>query len=331
MPRPLARVLALLELLQSGGVRTVGELAGRLEVDERTVRRYVGHLLDLDVPVESVRGRYGGYRLAPGYRMPPLMLTEEEALAVLLGLVAGRRTGLATATAAASETAAAKIRRVLPERTRLRLDSLLGSLAFTAPAGEAAALDATVLLSVADAVGHHRPVAVRYTSGAGRSSERTLHPHGLVVHSGKLYVTATEPATGEERTFRLDRMSGARVLPGSFTPPAGLPGPARRLLTGFATAPYRHEVSLRIQGPAERIHTRLPPGVAVVTELPLDDGADPAAERWCRAELRVERLDWLPGVLAGLDLPFVVERPDALRGLVEDLARRLGESARRDP
>ena len=91
MARPAARVLTLLELLQSGGVRTVAELAGRLGVDGRTVRRYVDHLIDLEVPVESVRGRYGGYRLAPGYRMPPLMLSDEEALAVLLGLVAGRR------------------------------------------------------------------------------------------------------------------------------------------------------------------------------------------------------------------------------------------------
>ena len=82
MARPAARVLTLLELLQSGGVRTVAELADRLGVDGRTVRRYVDHLLDLDVPVESVRGRYGGYRLAPGYRMPPLMLSDEEALAV---------------------------------------------------------------------------------------------------------------------------------------------------------------------------------------------------------------------------------------------------------
>lgn len=81
----------MLEILQRGGTRTVAELAERLDVDERTVRRYVDHLLDLDIPVRSVRGRHGGYRLSPGYRMPPLMLTDEEALAVLLGLVAGRR------------------------------------------------------------------------------------------------------------------------------------------------------------------------------------------------------------------------------------------------
>jgi len=84
MTRPTARVLALLELLQAGGTHTVGELAGRLGVDERTVRRYVTHLTDLDIPVRSVRGRYGGYQLAPGYRMPPLMLTDDEAVAVLL-------------------------------------------------------------------------------------------------------------------------------------------------------------------------------------------------------------------------------------------------------
>src|ERR1700712_956754 len=103
MARPTARVLTLLELLQSGGVRTVAELADRLQVDERTVRRYVDHLVDLDVPVESVRSRYGGYKLAPGYRMPPLMLTDDEALAVLLGLIAGRRAGLLTTTGTANE------------------------------------------------------------------------------------------------------------------------------------------------------------------------------------------------------------------------------------
>src|SRR6202050_5744465 len=108
MARPAARVLTLLELLQSGGVRTVAELADRLGVEGRTVRRYIDHLLDLDVPVESVRGRYGGYRLAPGYRMPPLMLSDEEALAVLLGLIGTRRATLQPDTAVAVESATAK-------------------------------------------------------------------------------------------------------------------------------------------------------------------------------------------------------------------------------
>ena len=265
MTRPAARVLTLLELLQSGGVRTVAELAGRLGVDGRTVRRYVDHLLDLDVPVESVRGRYGGYRLAPGYRMPPLMLTDEEALAVLLGLVAGRRAGLMTATGTAGETAAAKIRRVLPERLARRLDTVLTSLAFTAPPGEFAAPDSSVLLGIADAVRHHRPVSIRYTAADGRRSDRTLHPYGLVTHSGRWYVTGADPAIGEDRTFRLDRIADARTLPGSFEPPAGL-DPAQRVLSGLATAPYRHQVTLRIQATAGQIRARLPASVANIEE-----------------------------------------------------------------
>ncbi|NEA46734.1 YafY family protein [Streptomyces sp. SID10815] len=330
MPRPVARVLALLELLQSGGTRTVTELAGRLDVDERTVRRYVGHLVDLDVPVESVRGRYGGYRLAPGYRLPPLMLSDDEALAVLLGLVAGRRAGLTTTMGTASETAAAKIRRVLPERLSRRLDALLGSLAFTDRPGETVAPHSTVLLAIADAVSHHRPISIRYTAADGRRSERTLHPHGVVAHSGRWYVTAADLTADEDRTFRLDRITEVRILPGSFEPPAGL-DPAERVLTGLATAPYRYEVTLRIQGTAEQIHTRLPAGVAIVTELPSPSSADPQTERWSRVELRVERLDWLPAVLASLDRPFLIERPDELRDLVEALAERLRNSARRSP
>jgi predicted DNA-binding transcriptional regulator YafY len=330
MSRPTARVLTLLELLQSGGVRTRAELADRLDVDERTVRRYVGHLIDLDVPVESVRGRYGGYRLAPGFRMPPLMLSDDEALAVLLGLVAGRRAGLMTATGTASETAAAKVRRVLPDRLGRRLDALLGSMVFTAPPGESAAPETVILLSIADAVRHHRPISIRYTAADGRRSQRTLHPYGLVAHSGKWYVTGADPAIGEDRTFRLDRITSARTLPGSFEPPAEL-DPAQRVLTGLAATPYRHEVTLRIQGTAEQIRTRLPASIARVEEPPTASSADSQTEHWSRVELRAERLDWLPAVLASLDLPFIIERPAELRDLVAALADRLLHSARRKP
>ncbi|MFC9435364.1 helix-turn-helix transcriptional regulator [Nocardia sp. NPDC057030] len=323
MPRPIARVLTLLELLQAGGTRTVAELAGRLEVDERTVRRYVDHLLDLDVPVESVRGRYGGYRLAPGYRMPPLMLSDDEALAVLLGLVAGRRAGLLTATDAASETAAAKIRRVLPDRLGRKLDAVLGTLAFTAPPAASAAPETTVLLTIADAVRRHWPISVRYTAADGRRSERTLHPYGLVAHSGRWYVTGADPAIGEDRTLRVDRITEARTLPGSFDAPTGF-DPAQSLLTGLATARYRYEVALRVQGTAEQIRTRLPAGLAIVTESPSASDAQP----WSRVELRAERLDWLPAVLASLDLPFVIEQPAELRPLVLAFADRLTKSAR---
>ncbi|KOG62544.1 MULTISPECIES: helix-turn-helix transcriptional regulator [Streptomyces] len=327
MPRPTGRVLTLLELLQSGGTRTVAELADRLGVEGRTVRRYVDQLIDLDVPVESVRGRYGGYRLAPGYRLPPLMLSDDEALAVLLGLVAGRRAGLTTTDRTASETASAKIRRVLPKHIARRLDTLLEALAFTDRPGEFDTPDAEVLLTIADAVHHRRPVSIRYTDRDGQRSERTLHPYGIVAHAGRWYVTAEDARIGEDRTFRLDRIADARTLPGSFEAPAG-PGPAQRVLSGFATAEYRHEVTLRIHGTVEQIRARLPAGVASLEEYAPVADEDRATERWLRVELRVERLDWLPPVLASLDRPFVIERPDELRDLVITLAERLTSYAR---
>ncbi|WP_197038456.1 helix-turn-helix transcriptional regulator [Herbidospora cretacea] len=323
MPRPTGRVLTLLELLQSGGTRTIAELADRLGVEGRTVRRYVDQLIDLDVPVESVRGRYGGYRLAPGYRLPPLMLTDDEALAVLLGLVAGRRAGLTTTERTAGETASAKIRRVLPPHLARRLGTLLEALAFTDEPAAPDTPDAEVLLTLADAVRHRRPVSIRYTDRDGRRSERTLHAYGIVSHSGRWYVTGEDHRIGEERTLRLDRIQDVRTLPGSFEAPADH-DPARRLLAAFATAAYRHEVTLRIHGTVEQIHARLPAGVATVAA-----DEDPATEHWRRVDLRVERLDWLPPLLAALDRPFVVDRPDELRDLVIALADRLTSSARR--
>lgn len=327
MARPTGRVLTLLELLQSGGIRTMAELANRLGVDGRTVRRYVDHLVDLDIPVEAVRGRYGGYRLAPGYRLPPLMLNEDEALAVLLGLAAGRRTGLPAATGTAGETAAAKIRRALPERLAGRLDAVLESLAFTAPPGESATADTGVMLAMADAVRHRRPISIRYTARDGRRSERTLHPYGIVTHAGRWYVTGTDPGIGQDRTFRLDRIADARTLPGSFDTPVGL-DPAQRVLSGLAKAAYRHEVTLRIHGTLEQIRARLPASVASVQDPAPTEGTSPHTERWLHVEVRAERLDWLPPVLASLDRPFVIERPDELRDLVIALANRLTTSAR---
>ena len=284
-------------------------------------------LIDLDVPVESVRGRYGGYRLAPGYRLPPLMLSDDEALAVLLGLVAGRRAGLTTTERTANETASAKIRRVLPKHIARRLDTLLQALAFTDQPGEWDHPDAGLLLTIADAVRHRRPVSIRYTDRDGRRSERTLHAYGIVAHAGRWYVTGKDVKVGEDRTFRLDRIAAAKALPGSFEAPVG-PGPAQRVLSGFATAEYRHEVTLRIHGTVEQIRAHLPASVASLEEHEPAAGQDPAAEHWLRVELRAQQLDWLPRILASLDRPFVIERPDELRDLVIALADRLTSYAR---
>ncbi|MEU6221175.1 YafY family protein [Streptomyces sp. NPDC047022] len=335
MTRPTSRVLALLEILQTGGTRTVADLADRLGVDERTVRRYVDHLIDLDIPVRSVRGRYGGYHLAPGYRMPPLMLTDEEALAVLLGMVTGRRAGLAAAPEAATESATAKIRRVLPERLGRRLDALLATLDFTAPSRPAVTPETETLLLLAEAARHRRPVALNYTAWKGRHSRRTVHPYGIVAHSGRWYVTGADSASGEVRTFRLDRIENATALAGAFDVPSGF-DPAARVLSGIAEAPHLHEVSLRVHGTADDIRSRLPAGIATVTGIPAGPaphGSSGTGDEsgWVRVKLRAERLDWLPALLAGLDRPFAVEHPDALRDQVRDLARRLSAYADAEP
>lgn len=313
-------MLALLEILQSvGGTRTVGDLAARLGVDERTVRRYVVHLGDLGIPVRSVRGRYGGYWLAPGYRMPPLMLTDDEALAVLLGLVAGRRAGMVTTSAAAAESAAAKVQRSRPEALQRRLDALLQTADFTVRSRPVVELETSVLLLLAEAVRDCRPAAVSYASSDGKRSERTVHPYGIVAHSGRWYVTGADSASGETRTFRLDRIRAAELQAGTFELPDGFDA-TERVLSGLAEAPHRHAVSLRVKGTAEQVKSRLPGEIATVHDIADVDG-------WVRVRMQVERFDWVHPLLAGLGLSFAVEHPEALRGSVRSLADLLAAGA----
>src|SRR3954467_15568885 len=148
--RPTARVLTVLELLQSYGRMSGAELARRLEVDIRTVRGYIETLQDLGIPVEAERGRYGAYRLRPGFKLPPLIFTEDEALALTLSLLLARQSGLAT-TAPAVAGVLAKVERVLPATTRARVQAVEQTVVFasgasqvTPPAATVAALSAAV-------------------------------------------------------------------------------------------------------------------------------------------------------------------------------------------
>ncbi len=331
MARPTSRVLHLLELLQSAGTRTVGELAERLGVDERTVRRYVEHLLELGIPVEAIRGRYGGYRIAPGYRMAPLMLSDDEAVAVLLGLLQARAGSAARAFDAgaadtAAETAIAKIRRALPPVSAHRVDALLDAAVF-APTAEAPIPDASVLLTVADAVRSRRPLALRYRSVDGAPSGRTVHPYDLVAHRGRWYLVALDLERQAERTFRLDRIRSARPLHGSF-PSRPDHDPVAQLIERFANAAYEYRVTLRIQATAERIRAHLAPSVAVLQRIPGDD-ADAGELPWHRAEIHAAQLDWIPSVIAALGCPVVIEGPEELRTLVRQVAERLAAAAER--
>jgi predicted DNA-binding transcriptional regulator YafY len=317
MARPTARVLALLELLQDGGTHTVASLAARLEVDKRTVRRYVEHLLDLDVPVRSVRGRYGGYRLAPGHRMPPLMLTEEEGLASVLGLLAVGRMGLVSGSDMTAENAAAKIRRVLPGPYADRIDALMGALNLTLRDRQAVPLDSEVLLLLAEATRQRRPVAMGYRSGARQDSARTIRPYGLVANRGRWFVTGADLGSGEIRTFRVDRVSLPKLLEGTFETPPGF-DPAAQVLEGIASTPRRFDVRLRVQGSPQEVLKLFPQGLIV---------AEPDEDGWSRVRLTAERLDWVPAVLARLGRPFEVHAPEELGEELRDLAGRLLDAA----
>ncbi|GAB3331253.1 YafY family protein [Micromonospora halotolerans] len=318
MARPTARVLALLEILQAGGGFTLADLAGRLGVDERTVRRYAAHLADLGMPVEARRGRYGGYRLAPGYKLPPLMLTDEEAVAVMLGLVAANRAGLATAGGAATESATAKIRRVLPAVLARRIDSLLATVDFTAQVRQPASPDIEVLLVLAEAARHQQAVSIAYTTWHGRSGERRLDPYGLVFHAGRWYVTGHDHHRGAVRTFRLDRIGAARPVPGRFDIPASF-DPTTQVLAGLAAVPYAHDISVVLHTSLAQAQRRIPPSVGTLTEVP--DGV--------RLTARVERLDGAAQMLAGLGWPFTIDRPDELKDEIRALAARLRTDAGR--
>ena len=334
MVRPTARVLALLELLQAGGTLTAADLAQRLAVDERTVRRYVEHLRDLDIPVDAVRGRYGGYRLARHYRMPPLMLTDEEALAVVWALLLSRQSGSGPASPLALHSAAAKVRRVLPAAAARRIDAVIDTVDFAAAGredgetsngrdGRADDGSAQILLLLAEAAKDRRPVTFGYTVRQGQAAQRSVQPHGVVAHRGRLYLTGFDVVRQALRTFRLDRIDGVRLLEGTFAVPAGT-DPVQQVIGPLSAAPWRYDVSFRIRADIARIRTRIPETLASVTPVPA--GAE-AGDGWLRVFLRAERLEWVAGTLAMLDRPFVIESPQALHETVAALGHRLTAAA----
>jgi len=316
--RPTGRVLAMLELLQTGGQRTVGELAARLGVEERTVRRYAGHLADLGIPVEAQRGRYGGYRLLPGYKLPPLMLTDDEAVAVVLGLVAAEREGLATTDHAATASALAKVSRVLPRPLGRRLESLLSTAQFTTPVRTTAPAVADTLLALASAAQAQRTVVIAYTAWDGRESQRELDLYGLVFHAGRWYVTGHDHGRDDVRTFRLDRIASVRQGDGGYVVPADFDA-RTQVVSGIAAVRWSHEVSVVLHTTLADAVERLPPSVGRLSGHV--DGV--------LLQARAERLDGMARMLAGLGWDFEVIAPDALRREVLALSDRLRASGER--
>ncbi len=200
MSHPLTRVLTLLELLQSHPRLTGRELADQLGTDVRTVRRYAAHLRDLGIPVAAERGRHGGYCLARGYRMPPLVLTNDEALAVVVGLLAAERLGMSMTTPAHSG-ALAKIERVLPRGLREPLAAIRETLSFTTNTVTAQAPETGVLLALAQASRARTVVRMSYRSWQQEQTERDLDPYGVVFHRGRWKCGRTRPPARQPKNL----------------------------------------------------------------------------------------------------------------------------------
>jgi predicted DNA-binding transcriptional regulator YafY len=318
MSHPLTRVLTLLELLQSHVTLTGAELADRLGTDVRTVRRYTAHLRDLGIPVEAERGRYGGYRLARGYRMPPLVLTNDEALAVVLGLVAAERVGMGTTTATSG--ALAKIERVLPQALREPLAAIRESLEFTSTAVIGQAAGAGILLTLAQATRGSRTVSINYQSWRQQHTQRDVDPYGVVFHNGRWYLVGHDHLRDTPRTFRVDRIESATPQARDFTVPDDF-DPVAHLTAALSQVPYRWQVEVTIHGPVDAIARRLPRSAATLT----------ATTTGVLMRARAERLDGMAHLLASLEWPFTIHHPAELRQALKTLANQLAEAAQREP
>jgi predicted DNA-binding transcriptional regulator YafY len=301
-----ARVLVLLEALQDQASMTGPELATRLGVDVRTVRRDVVSLQDLGIPVEAERGPAGGYRLRPGYRMPPLMLSAAEATAVALGLLAARRDGLD------ADGALAKIRRVLPDEVRRRVEALEQTLSFTATGHDAMPPRGENLLLLADAALRGRRVHAVYVTSDGERSERELSPYGVVSHRGRWYVPAHDHGRDARRALRADRFRSVQLGGAGKPPPPDFDAVAFVSRT-LARVPWTHEVEVLLHTPPADAAAHFPPTLA---EL------EPSGEGTL-LRMRAESLDWVAGLLAGAGCAFTIHRPDELRRSVRALAERL--------
>ncbi len=316
MQTPTGRLLELLELLQERPLTTGREIADRLEIDARTVRRYIDALQGLGIPVEGQRGVGGGYRVRPGFRLPPLMLSGDEAVVVVLGLLAARRQGLESSEGSV-DGALAKLHRVLPDPLRRRVEALETTLGFTAAEREGAPVQSDVALLLAEAVRRRLRVGFRYTAFAGEETTRDVSPQGLVVHSGRWYLAAFDHGRDDRRTFRVDRMSRVALGDGPWrAPPKGFDAVAH-VSRSLANVPWRWEVVVLLDLPLDEAARRVPATVAELVG---------AGEGRTQLRMRVGSLDWMAGVLARLGCRFTIEAPDELRESVAALADRLTRS-----
>jgi predicted DNA-binding transcriptional regulator YafY len=311
-----ARLLRLLSLLQTHRDWPGTELAERLNVTTRTVRRDVERLRELGYPVHATMGPAGGYRLGAGTSLPPLLLDDDEAVAVTVGLRTCAASGV-SGIEEASLRALTKVEQVLPSRLRHRIETLENAMVTIPPRG-GPTVDAAVLTAVSAAIRAAETLRFDYVGHHGAPSARTAEPHRLVSWGRRWYLIAWDVGRGDWRTFRADRMSLRTPNGPRFThrePPDGDVAAYLRRTIGRDIWPYRSR--LRVHAPASRIAGRVD---GVVT--PVDDDT-------CLLELASDSLDLVALVAGMLDADFDVESPPELARHLRKLSDRFAGAAER--
>lgn len=315
MSQPTTRVLALLEMLQAREVTGGAELARALEVDRRTLRRYIVMLEELGIPIVTTQGRYGGYQVVPGFKLPPMIFSDEEALALAVGLMAARGLGLAQ-TMPAVASARAKLDRVFPAKLKTRLRAVDESVALelTRPA---AVIDQQVLGLLCSASQERRRVRMVYQSRSDEQTEREFDPYGLVYRAGRWYIVGWCHLRRGLRSFRLDRVVSASSLTVTFERPADFDTLAY-LKQSITMIPRAHAVEVMLKTDLASAQRAVVPYVGVLECV--DEGI------LLRAQ--ADDLNWIARELARLPFDFKVRSPDALRAAVARTAQRLAQNAR---
>jgi predicted DNA-binding transcriptional regulator YafY len=310
-----SRVLAALDLLQNHGRMRGEDLAARLEVDVRTVRRYALILRERGIPVEMKRGRHGGYSLPAGYRQP-LALTKEEALALTYGLLGAGQQALGLDERDAARTLR-KVTRVLPSATRDLIDALDGAVTFATPQSPNATGEAPACLdTLVHAIQEGHRLRLIYRAQTGDRSEREVDAYQVVYRAGRWYLVGYCHLRADLRVFRLDHIQHVRTLDETFAPQAV--DAVAAVERAIAQAPWRWEFAALAEAPVETLRSRMPSTTA--TLHPQDGGM-------VLLQGYADDLDILACTLAGLRCPLVVLRPDELRESMRALADRLRDIA----
>jgi predicted DNA-binding transcriptional regulator YafY len=308
MYNPTLRLLTILEILQSRGEVSGQELAQKLEVEERSIRRYVMMLRDIGIPIEGERGRHGGYSLRPGFRLPPMMFNADEITAVMMGLMLMRELG--SASSLAVESAAAKIERVLPIELRHYPDSLRSSILLDHVQIKANSINSDFLLTFSMAIYENRCLQIEYITTQGETSQRLIAPYGLVLYARKWYIPAYCYLREDMRVFRLDRVRAVAPSDQHFTKPADFD--AKKLVYGSLSNQIgTYAFKVLFDAPLSIVQEYVPADWAIL------EGLDEKTLMRCYSD----DPHWLARYLVRIELPFTVLETDELKSAMRALAR----------